>query len=114
MSTVPTRSEEDALDLRADLLEILKQLNRDEIEDDTVPGLELEELHHILAKGPLPQISREETRRAVDVLIANGMACELDDSKFAWTRRRFVEKRFTITTAGKAFLVRAIETAGRI
>jgi len=111
---VPTPSEEDALDLRTDLLEVLKQLNRDEVEDDEVPGLELDELHHLLARGSHPQITREQTQRAVEVLTANGLACELDDTRFAWTRGRLVAKRFTITSAGKAFLLRAIETKGRI
>lgn len=107
-------STEDSLELRAELLEVLKQLNRDDEEDEDVPGLELSELHHLLARGPLPQLTKDETRKAVQLLVANGLVRELDDSRYAWARARVVTERFTITTQGKEFLVRSLEKVGRI
>ncbi len=96
------------------LVEILRQLNRDEMEDPDVPGLELEELQKILALHAFPQITRQETDRALEVLVRNGLARELDEPKYAWTRCRTVSLRFTITTPGKAYLVEATQRAGRI
>ena len=107
-------SAEDSLELRAELLEVLKQLNRDDEEDEDVPGLELSELHHLLARGPLPQITRDETRKAVELLVTNGLVRELDDSRYAWARARVVTVRFAITPQGKEFLVRSLEKVGRI
>lgn len=110
---MPAAPGQDALELRTELLEVLKQLNRDEEEED-VPGLELTELQYFLSKGPLPQVTPEQTRRAVEVLIRNGLARELDDPRYVWSRARVLAQRFTITAEGKAFLVRALEKVGRI
>ncbi|HTT16404.1 MAG TPA: hypothetical protein VMH49_03490 [Thermoplasmata archaeon] len=106
--------EEAALGLRRTLVEILKQLNRDEMEEPDVPGLELDELRSILTRGSLPLISQTETDRAVRVLVGNGLARELTEPRYAWTRARVVSNRFTITTQGKSFLLQAIQRVGRI
>jgi hypothetical protein len=106
--------EEAALGLRRTLVEILRQLNRDEMEEPQVPGLEVDELRSILGKHAAPWISRAETSRALQVLIGNGYACELTEPRYAWTRGRMVNQRFTITTRGKEFLLQAIYREGRI
>ena len=100
--------------LRNELIEVLKQLNRDEMEEPDVPGLEEEELQEILTVRGFPLITMADTRRAVAVLVANGYARELTEPRYAWTRSRMVANRFTITTQGKAFLVHAIRRVGRV
>jgi len=79
-----------------------------------VPGLELEELRDLLARSAFPLITKAETHQAVDVLIRNGLALELTDARYAWTRGRMVTNRFTITTPGKGFLLRSIRRVGRV
>jgi hypothetical protein len=107
--------QEDALELRTELVEVLKQLNRAEMEGEgEVIGLETEEIHHFLARGPLPSLSTGELGRALRVLIGNGLARELDDPQYAWNRGRIVSERFTITTQGKEYLVRQIQRVGRV
>ena len=104
-----------ALALRSELLEVLKQLNRAEMEEEgEVVGVEPEELRHSLARGPLPSVSAEDVGTALQVLIGNGLARELDDPEYAWDRGRVVGTRFAITTAGKEYLLRQIERVGRI
>lgn len=100
--------------LRRALVEILRQLNRDEMEEPEVPGLESDELQKILARRAFPLITRRETDQAVEVLVRNGYARELTDPRYAWTRGRVVNNRFTITTPGKAFLLEATRRPGRI
>lgn len=107
--------QEDALELRTELVEVLKQLNRAEMEGEgEVVGLESEELRHFLAKGPLPALSSTQLGQALRVLIGNGLARELDDPEYAWNRGRVVAERFTITTAGKEYLLRQVQRVGRI
>jgi hypothetical protein len=106
--------EEAALGLRKALVEVLRQLNRDEMEEPEVPGLEVDELRELLTRRSFPLITREETHRAVQVLVGNGYAQELREPRYAWTRGRMVRDRFTITTHGKAFLLQATQRAGRI
>lgn len=103
-----------AKDLRHALVEILRQLNRDEMQEPEVPGLELEEVRELLARGPFPMISKAETHQAIEVLLRNGLARELTDARYAWTRGRMVSHRFTITTPGKGFLLRSIQRVGRV
>jgi hypothetical protein len=103
-----------ALELRSELIEILKQLNRAEMEEGDVPGLEASEVHHFLSKGPLPQVTSAEVAEALKVLIGNGLARELDDPEYAWDRGRVVADRYTITTEGKEFLLRQIQRVGRV
>jgi hypothetical protein len=103
------------MELRAELVEVLKQLNRAEMEEEgEVVGLETEELRHFLARGPLPALSAEEVGAAVRVLLGNGLARELDDPEYAWNRGRVVGPRYTITTEGKEFLLRQIQRIGRV
>jgi hypothetical protein len=105
---------EAAVELKVAMLEVLRQMNRSEMEGADVVGLELEELRFELSRGRLARITVEEVGRAVSVLVANGYARELTDTEYAWTRGRTVSDRFTITPDGKAFLLREIERTGRI
>jgi hypothetical protein len=107
--------QEDATELRTELVEVLKQLNRAEMEGEgEVIGLEIDELRHFLARGPLPPLSSEEIGTALRVLIGNGFAHELDDPEYAWNRGRVVSERFTITTEGKQYLLRQVQRIGRV
>lgn len=106
--------EEAALSLRRALVEVLKQLNRDEMEEPNVPGLELDEVRNLLVRSALPMITRAQTQQTLQVLVGNGYARELTDPRYAWTRGRMVQNRFTITTQGKAFLLRSITRVGRV
>jgi hypothetical protein len=106
--------EEASQGLRRALVEILRQLNRDEMEEPDVPGLELDELRQLLARRSFPLVTRDETDRAVGLLVRNGLACELTEPRYAWTRGRTVQHRVTITAPGKAFLRQAIQRVGRV
>jgi predicted AAA+ superfamily ATPase len=103
-----------AQDVRGVLVEVLRHLNRDEMEEPDVPGLEEEELHQILTRRSYPLLSREDTRRAITVLVRNGYARELTEPRYAWTRCRMVTNRFTITIEGKSFLLQSIRRVGRV
>ncbi|HKN06305.1 MAG TPA: hypothetical protein VJ021_01695 [Thermoplasmata archaeon] len=103
-----------ANELGSELLEILKQLNRSEMEDTQDPGLEVEELHHLLGRGPLPQVTAPEVEKAVQVLLGNGLARLVDTPEYSWERGRVVTVRYTITTEGKAFLVARLGRTGRV
>lgn len=105
---------EAARELRDEMLEILKQLNRDEMEDEEDPGLEYSELRHLLARGPLPQITDDQLERGLSILAGNGYIRELRESRWAWSRGRTVADRWEITTSGKAFLASALEKVGRV
>jgi len=104
----------DAAEFRWELVEVLKQLNRAEMESLGVLGLELGELARTLARGPAPQVTQEDVHQAIRVLVGNGYAEELRDPEYAWDRSRVVADRYTITTGGKDFLVRALQKEGRI
>ncbi len=106
--------EQAAQDLRNVLIEVLRHLNRDEMEEPDVPGLEEDELQQILKGRGFPLISSDETRRAITVLLRNGYARELTEPRYAWTRCRMVSNRYTITTEGKGFLLHAIRRVGRV
>ncbi len=106
--------EEAALGLRRALIEILRQLNRDEMEEPEVPGLELDELKELLSRRAFPLITRGETERAVQVLLGNGFARELTEPRYAWTRGRMVHQRFLITREGKSLLLQATHRSGRV
>ena len=111
---MPDAPETLAAGLHGEMLEVLKLLNRAEMEQRDVDGYELAELHHFLARGPCPGIREEEVVTALDVLIANRLAAELADPEYAWDRGRVIGRRFAITTEGKAFLLRQLERTGRI
>lgn len=103
-----------ASELGSELVEVLKQLNRSEMEAGLDSGLELEELHHLLGRGPLPQVTAPDVERAVRVLVGNGYARCLDAPEYSWERGRIVAVRYTITTEGKAFLVARLARTGRV
>jgi len=110
MALSPTEA---ASELRTEVVEILKQLNRSEMEAHNEPGLEVEE-HHILGRGPLPQVTEPDVERAITVLVANRWARCLDTPTYSWERGRVVTVRYTITTEGKAFLVARLRRTGRV
>lgn len=103
-----------ALELGEELVEVLKQLNRSEMEAELDTGLEVEELHHLLGRGPLPQVTAPDVERAVNVLVGNGYARCLDTPEYSWERGRVVSVRYTITSEGKAFLVARLHKTGRV
>ncbi|HYB80034.1 MAG TPA: hypothetical protein VEG66_09825 [Thermoplasmata archaeon] len=105
---------ERAVDFGDELVEVLKQLNRSENEAGQTSGLELNELHHILGRGPLPFVSGPDLERAVSVLVGNGLARCLDAPEYSWERGRVVSTRYAITTEGKAFLVSRLRRTGRV
>jgi hypothetical protein len=105
---------EEAMELRTEFLEILKQLNRVEMEESDVEGVEIDELRRLLARSVLPQVTHDQVGRALEVLCGNGFARELNDPEYAWDRGRVLTDRFAITTEGKEFLVRQLQRIGRI
>jgi hypothetical protein len=111
---VSPADEEAAKALRHRLVAILKQLNRDEMEEPEVPGLEVDELRTLLARTTSPLITPGETAQAIRVLVGNGLARELTEPRYAWSRGRVVNHRVTITTAGKSFLLQAVQRVGRV
>ena len=106
--------EEAAAELRGELVEILKFLNRSEMEMRDVNGLEFDEVRHLLARGAYPHLTAEDVERAIEVLVGNGFACSLSDPTYAWDRGRVLGRRYAITTGGKAFLLRQMERLNRI
>jgi len=102
------------MELRVEFVEILKQLNRAEMEEGNVEGIEIEELRHFLSRSVLPQVTHDQIGKALEVLVGNGLAQELHDPEYAWDRGRVLTDRFTITTEGKEFLVRQLQRVGRI
>jgi hypothetical protein len=105
---------EAAFELGEELVEVLKQLNRSEMEAGLESGLEVEELRHLLGRGPLPQVTAPDVERAVAVLVGNGYARCLDTPEYSWERGRFVSVRYAITSEGKSFLVARLHKTGRV
>ena len=103
-----------AADLHDELLEILRQLNRNEMEETEVSGLELGELHHLLLRGPYPRLTVPQVETAVGVLVGNGLASQRTDLIYAWDRGRVVGERYSITTAGKTFLLESLRRTNRV
>jgi len=103
-----------AAELNEEIVEILKQLNRSEMEAGLDPGLEVEEIHHRLGRGPLPSVTSPDVERAVNVLVGNGFARRVDTPEYSWERGRIVTMRYSITTEGKAFLVARLARTGRV
>jgi hypothetical protein len=103
-----------AAEFKDELVEILRQLNRVEMEATDVEGLEVEELHHVLSRGAYPHITTPEVEEAVAVLVGNRLARALTDLEYAWDRGRVVGNRYAITTEGKAFLLERLQRVGRI
>jgi hypothetical protein len=105
---------EAAAELHDTLLEILRQLNRVEMEATDVSGLEPVELHHLLTRGGFPQLATPAVETALGVLVGNGYARALTDPEYAWDRGRVVGTRYTITTEGKEFLVAQLARVNRV
>ncbi len=114
MLSMPAPKDEKAATFRRDLLEILKQLNRSEEEETEVPGVETSELLLHLKRGPCPDLTEADLETQIGTLLANRMACEIDDTRYAWDRGRTVGRRFALTTEGKEFLLQNLERSGRI
>jgi len=107
-------SAESAFELRDELVEILKQLNRVEMEETKVEGLEIGELRRILARGSYPSVTTPEVVTALTVLVGNGMARQHTDLEYAWDRGRVVGERYSITTEGKAYLIETLRRTNRV
>jgi hypothetical protein len=107
-------SVESATELREEMVEVLRQLNRAEMEEPDGEGLELHELHHILTHAAYPNLSSDEVARAASVLVANGLARVRGDPEYAWDRGRVLGNRFLITTEGKRFLVERLAQVQRV
>ena len=103
-----------AAELRTEMMEILRQLNRAEMEEPEGEGLELEEIHRKLARQGLAGVSAPDVARAVGVLVGNGFARLCDDPAYAWDRGRVLGSRFLITTAGKSYLLERLVRTNRV
>lgn len=112
---MPEDGESDLLgDLHDLLLDILKLLNQNEVDDEEVPGLEIEEIARKLFS--LWGISPHDPRiaPAVHLLMDRELAGRELDARYAWTRGRILGERYRITTAGKSYLLKWIRDPGRI
>lgn len=107
-------AEESAVALHRTLLETLKQLNRAEVEEAEGEGLEPPEILFLLRKGPSPMLTEAELQQAIETLVANRMADPVDDPQYAWDRGRIMGRRYTITAAGKEYLVGQLDKTGRV
>jgi hypothetical protein len=96
------------------VLNILKVLNQNEIEDTEAAGLELDEIGKKL--HGLWGISPEDPRiaSAVHVLMDHQLARRELDARYAWSRGRILGERYCITTEGKSYLLKWIRQPGRI
>jgi len=103
-----------AAELHRTLLEVLRQLNRVEMEETDVAGLEAGELYRVLVRGAAPRLTTPDVQTALGVLVGNGFARQLTDPEYAWDRGRVVGTRYAITTAGKGFLVAQLARPNRV
>jgi hypothetical protein len=111
---MPETPAEAARELRDEMIEVLKLLNRAEEEHRDVDGYELDELRDLLSRGAHPHITLPEVERSLGVLLGNGFAREMDDQEYAWERGRVIGRRYVITTEGKSFLVKQLVRVDRI
>jgi hypothetical protein len=107
-------AEDSASALHGTLLEVLKQLNRAEIEEEEGEGLETNEILVLLRKGPLPMLTDTDFERALTTLLANQMTEVLDSEKYAWDRGRVLGRRYALTRTGKNYLLDQLKETGRI
>ena len=107
-------SNEAAAELHETLLEILRQLNRAEMEEADVTGLEAGELYRVLGRGAYARLTAQNVKMALGVLVENGFVRQLTDPEYAWDRGRVVGTRFAITTEGKGFLVEQLVRVNRV
>jgi hypothetical protein len=111
---VSEADEERAVELHLELLEVLRLLNRAEVERSGVEGLEHRELLTLLRRGPCPFVTPEGFDRAIDTLLGNRMIRELDDLEYAWDRGRTVGRRYALALEGKEYLLEDTQKSGRI
>lgn len=111
---MPESAVEAAASLREELLAILRQLNRADMEEPEGEGLEVPELLHLLHRQAYSQLSLADVEAAVAVLVGNRLAQVRDDTPYAWDRGRVLGPRVEITTEGKSFLVREAERSNRV
>jgi hypothetical protein len=105
---------EAAAELHETLVEILRQLNRVEMEEADVAGVEVGELRRVLARGAYARLTAPEVEAALGVLVGNGFARRLTDPEYAWDRGRVVGTRYAITTEGKEFLIEQLARVHRV
>ncbi|MGA8664060.1 MAG: hypothetical protein WB809_03195 [Thermoplasmata archaeon] len=108
------RSQDTATALHLALLEVLKQLNRAEAEEEAGEGLESTEILSLLRKGPLPMLTDPDFERALETLVANRMAEVLDAPQYAWDRGRVLGRRYALTGTGKNYLLEQLQKSGRV
>ena len=106
--------QERAVELHLTLVEVLKQLNRADIEEKDVEGFERRELYFLLRKGPCPYLDEADLGPVLDMLTGNRMARRIEESRYAWDRGRLVGPRYAITLEGKEYLLKEGARAGRI
>jgi len=111
---VDEEQEERAVELGDVLLEILRLLNKAEVDGPAVEGLEHHELFTLLRRGPQATVTLEELDEALRTLLGNGMILLLDDAEYSWDRGRGVGRRYALAVGGKKFLLTKIERSGRI
>jgi hypothetical protein len=103
-----------AVEFHEALLRILRQLNRVEMEEADVAGLEAGEVYHVLARSAASRLTAADVETALGVLVGNGFARQLTDPEYAWDRGRVVGTRYAITTEGKRFLVDHLARPNRV
>jgi hypothetical protein len=106
--------EERGVERHLTLLEVLKQLNRADIEETDVAGFERREIFLTLRKGPVPTLTEEELGPILETLVGNQMVERVADPSYAWDRGRILGERYTITLVGKEYLMQQIEKTGRV
>jgi hypothetical protein len=111
---MPETPAEAARELREEMIEVLKLLNRAEEEHRDVDGYELDELRDLMARAKHPHVTLPDVERSLGVLMGNGFARQLSDSEYAWERGRVIGPRYVITTEGKTFLVKQLVRVDRI
>ncbi|HTW40094.1 MAG TPA: hypothetical protein VMF04_04485 [Thermoplasmata archaeon] len=103
-----------ARELKVEMVEVLKLLNRIEEEHGNVEGLERDEIVHLLQRSSLPGVAMSDTDLTLRVLLANKLARQLSDVAYAWDRGREVGERFAITLDGKRLLLKELEKVNRV
>ena len=107
-------AEKSAAALHVTLLEVLKQLNRAELEEEPGEGLETAEILTLLRRGPIPGLTDTDLERALTTLVENRMAQVLDAEQYAWDRGRILGRRYALTLGGKAYLLDQLQKVGRV
>jgi hypothetical protein len=102
---------------RETLLEILRQLNQAEEDNDgktADQALELLELQERLKEFEPVKRGSIKVSLALGLLLRNGLVSTEADGDYSWQRQREVAQRYRITAEGKKFLIDAIENSNRI